>query len=70
VACHPSLPYILDYVCSMLGVGSALVVEASISSSIVGGYVGLIEIRQGALEALGVLGTSGSPLIGLGKEER
>jgi hypothetical protein len=55
----------------MLGVGSALdFLRLVISPLIVGGYVGLIEIRQGALEALGVLGTSGSPLIGLGKEER
>jgi len=52
----------------MLGVGSALVVEASISSSIVGGYAG--SIVRGASEASGALGTSESPPIGLGEEER
>jgi len=67
VACHPSLPYIPNCLCSMLGVGSALVVEASISSSIVGGYAG--SIVRGASEASGALGTSGSPPIGLGEEE-
>jgi len=52
----------------MLGVGSALVVEASISSSIVGGYAG--SIVRGASEASGALRTSESPLIRLGEEER
>jgi hypothetical protein len=68
VACHPSLPYIPNCLCSMLGVGSALVVEASISSLIIGGYAG--SIVRGALKASGVLGTSESLLIGLGEEER
>ena len=51
----------------MLGVGSALI-KASISSSIVGGYAG--SIVRGASEASGALGTSESPPIGLGEEER
>jgi hypothetical protein len=67
VACHPSLPYIPNCLCSMLGVGSALI-KASISSSIVRGYAG--SIVRGALGALGALETSESPPIGLGKEER
>ena len=44
------------------------VVEASISSSIIRGYAGTIV--RGASEASGALGTSESPLIGLGEEER
>jgi hypothetical protein len=67
MACHPSLPYIPDYLCSILRVGSALVVKASISLLIIGGYAG--SIVRGVLEASGVLGTSGSLLIGLGEKE-
>jgi hypothetical protein len=66
MACYPSLPYIPDYLCSMLRVGSALI-KASISSLIVEGYAG--SIIRGASEASGALGTLGSPLIGLDKEE-
>jgi hypothetical protein len=51
----------------MLGVGSVLI-KASISSSIVGGYAG--SIVRGASEASEALRTSGSPPIGLGEEER
>jgi hypothetical protein len=63
VAYHPSLlPYIPNCLCSILRVGSALVVEASISLSIIGGYTGSI--------ARGALGTLESLLIGLSEEER
>jgi hypothetical protein len=51
----------------MLRVGSVLI-KANISSSIVGGYAG--SIIRGASTALGALGTSESPPIGLGKKER
>jgi hypothetical protein len=69
VACHPFLlPYVPNCLCSMLRVGSALVVlRLAISPLIVGGYAG--SIVRGALEALGALGTLESPPIGLGKEE-
>jgi hypothetical protein len=67
MAYHPFFPYIPGCLCSMLGVGSVLI-KASISSSIVRGYVSLIV--RGALEVLGVLGTLKSLLIGLGEEER
>jgi hypothetical protein len=67
MAYYSSLPYIPNYLCSILRVGSALI-KANISSSIVGGYTG--SIVKGVLKALGALGTSKSLLIKLGKEER
>jgi hypothetical protein len=61
MAYYSSLSYIFNYLYSMLGIDFILVIKASISLLIIGGYIGLI--IRGVLKVLRVLRTSEGLLV-------